>query len=322
MAEKDYQTYELIHTQSDVSALLEDVLKTKVAVVERINYGEVNAVYSIQADDDKYILKVAPYGRGKNNLLQEAWAFTKCRSVGVPVPEVVGVDSSLRRFPEAYLLTKKIPGTPGGEIKFTDEDAIDLMHQLGHNLYLIHSITVSGFGEIDQIGGQFRGIHDTLWQSVISDFESSWWVDVLTAHGLISIEDLEKYREVLEKHKDLFSLETASLTHGDIGPRNLIMEGNKIVGIVDMENVLATDPVRDFHWFGYWIKGSQRLKALQDGYDNKNLFDNDFLLKMRLYQIIHSLLALAYYQSRNNITALNYLQGKIREADQFLGLLT
>lgn len=207
-------------------------------------------------------------------------------------------------------------------MRFTDKEIIGLMEQIGHYLYLIHSIPVSGFGEIDQVEGEFRGVHDTLWQSVIAGFQHSWWVDLLTAHGVLSKKDLERYRRILEKHKDLFGLETASLTHGDIGPRNLIIEENKIVGIVDMENVLATDPVRDFHWFGYWIEGSQRLKALQKGYGNKELFDCNFHLKMRIYQIIHSFPALAYYQSRGNKTAMSYLQGKIHEASRFLGLLT
>jgi aminoglycoside phosphotransferase (APT) family kinase protein len=88
-----------------------------------------------------------------------------------------------------------------------------------------------------------------------------------------------------------------------MGPRNLIMRGNKIVGIVDMENLLATDPIRDFHWFGYWIEDSQRLKALQNGYDNKEIFDNNFTLKMKLFQIVYSIPALAYYQ-----IAMNYHQ--------------
>lgn len=321
MAKKNCQPYESIHTKSDIYALTESVLKTKAVAIEKIDCGEVNDVYSVQVKrNDEYVLKISPQERKKNNLLQEAWAFNKCRSVGVPTPEVISVDTSLNTFPEAYLLTKKIPGTSGDEMKFTDEEVIDLMHQIGHYLHLIHSIQIDGFGEIKQTENQFRGMHSTLWQSIISDFESSWWVEVLTTHKLISKKDLEKYQRVLEKHKNLFDLKIALLTHGDIGTRNLIMKGNKIVGIVDMENVLATDPVRDFHWFGYWIEDSKRLKALQEGYDNKELFDNNFPLKMRLYQIIHSFPALAYYQSRNNYPALKYLQGKVREADQFLGL--
>lgn len=323
MSERSYQSYKPIHTQSDVYTLVEDLLKVKVVVTERIDYGEVSAVYSVQTKDrDEYVLKVSPYERKENNLLQEAWAFDRCRGVGVPVPEVVRVDVSLSKFPEAYLLTKKIPGAPGSKMEFSDAGFIDLMQQLGHYLYLIHSIPVGGFGEINQIGDQFRGKHSTLWQSVISGFEGSWWVDMITTHELLSKEDLERYQKVLEEHKDLFTLETSSLTHGDIGPRNLIMEGDKIAGIVDMENVLATDPIRDFHWFGYWIEDSQRLKALQSGYDNKNLFDNNFPIKMRLYQIVYSLPALAYYHSRNNNPAVSYLQGKIRDVDRALRFFT
>ncbi len=319
MATKDSLFYKPIHTLSDINKLIKDVLKAKTVGVKRINYGEVNAVYVIKTEGgDEFVLKISPSSRRENNLLQEAWAFEKCRSVGVPIPKVINADASLSKFPEAYLLTKKIQGTPGSEVKFTDDQFVDLMRQIGHYLYLIHSISIDGFGELIKDKNQFKGAYNTLWESVITVFNNDKWMDVINKHQLLTKKDLNKYQEMLEENKDLFELKTASLTHGDMGPRNLIMKENKIVGIVDMENVLATDPVRDFHWFGYWIEDSQRFKALQEGYDNKKLFDKNFVIKMKLHQIVHSIPALAYYQNRNNISALKYLQGKIQEADQFL----
>lgn len=323
MIKKDKLFYKPIHKQSDVSALIKDILKTKTVKAKKINYGEVNAVYSIQTNNgDEYVLKISPHTRGENNLLQEAWAFEKCRRVGVPVPEVISADDSLRKFPEVYLLTKKISGTPGGEIKFSDADFLEVMHQIGHYLYLIHSIPVEGFGEIEKNNKRFRGRYSTLWESLKSVFSNSKWMDVINTHDLLTEDDLGRYQKMLEGNKKLFELKVASLTHGDMGPRNLIMKGNKIVGIVDMENVLATDPIRDFHWFGYWIGGSQRLKALQNGYDDKKIFDNNFILKMKLFQMIYSIPALAYYQNRNEFSSLRYLQQKIHDADDYLQSLT
>lgn len=62
MVEGKYQSYGSIHTQSEVCALVESVTKTKTRKVERIDCGEVNAVYSI---DNKYVLKVSPQERGE-----------------------------------------------------------------------------------------------------------------------------------------------------------------------------------------------------------------------------------------------------------------
>lgn len=323
MIKQDELFYKPIHKHSDVSALIKDILKTKTVKAKRINYGEVNAVYTIQTDNgDEYVLKISPFTRGENNLLQEAWAFEKCRSIGVPVPEVIVADDSLSKFPEVYLLTKKISGTPGGEIKFTDVDFLELMHQIGHYLFLIHSISVDGFGEIEKNDNQFRGRYSTLLESLNSVFTNSKWMDVVNTNNLLTEDDLRRYQKILDDNKKLFELKVASLTHGDMGPRNLIMRGNKIVGIVDMENLLTTDPIRDFHWFGYWIEDSQRLKALQNGYDNKEIFDNNFTLKMKLFQIVYSIPALAYYQNRNELSSLRYLQQKIHEADDCLRSLT
>jgi hypothetical protein len=196
MEKEDKLFYKPIHKQSDVSVLIKDILMTKTVSAKRINYGEVNAVYTIQIDNgDEYVLKISPHTRGENNLLQEAWAFEKCRSIGVPVPEVIVADDSLSKFPEVYLLNKKISGTPGGEMKFTDVDFLDLMHQIGHYLYLIHSIPVEGFGEVDKSDNLFKGRYSTYWKAN-SVFTNSKWMDVRIP-TIFNEDDLRRYQKIL-----------------------------------------------------------------------------------------------------------------------------
>lgn len=312
-SEKRFKSYKPVHSLRQITGLTEKVLGSKVESIQRKDLGEINVVYfATLANGLECVIRVSPKEREYNAFALEAWAFKKCREVGVPTPDVLAVDTSPKDFPEPYLITKKIPGLPGDQANLTEDEKLEILYQLGHYLSLIHTIKVSGFGRMEEQNKKFVGKHRSLWEYIRYQLESGWWLDSILSGGLLPKEKLDEIKTKFEENKSLFEIESASLNHGDVSFKNIIVEGAKITGIVDMENALVTDPTFDFCYFHFWSKGKEPyFSCLKDGYDNKSLFDNKFMKKLYFYQLLLALSLLAYYNKRGRRGAFDFVYQRI-----------
>ncbi|HVZ12377.1 MAG TPA: phosphotransferase [Patescibacteria group bacterium] len=318
MSNSGFKSYKPSHVDDDVKGLVEKIVKSKVRLLERQDLGEVNAVYFIKTEDgQECVVRVAPEERGGNSFRIETLAFNMCRKVGVPTPEVIALDDSLEIFPEAFMITKKIDGTAGHQSWSTDAEGASLIKQLGHFLSLIHGIKLDGFGREPQVkNGQLVGKFNSQWESLVSDLDAPWREEVLVGKGLLSDEKVQKYRRLFDENKKLFDLPHASLLHGDASLKNTIVKDRRIVGIVDMENCMVGDPVQDIAWHHFWTQGAEPFfSALKEGYDNKEIFEGDFMKKMYLYELFFAQSILGYYDSRSNPEMVKTLQAKIGEIE-------
>ena len=294
MFKEKFGSYKSVHTQEELTQLVERVLSDKVSRMERKDLGEVNAVYfATLGSGTEAVVRVSPKEKEWDEFPQEAWAFKKCREVGVPTPEVLAQDSKLTDFPEPYMITKRIPGVSGESAGLTEEQKLEVLNQLGNYLRLIHTIKVPGFGWLENDGPEYHGRFDSLWEFILFFFGPKYSSTQLPKGKL------EEIRRRFEDNKDLFNLKEASLTHGDASLKNVIVEGTKITGIVDMENVKALDPIYDFAWLDFWVNGEgPYLEALKKGYGDGDIFSGKFEKRMLLYELTVAISILSYNEKR------------------------
>jgi aminoglycoside phosphotransferase (APT) family kinase protein len=322
-----FKSYKPEHSTDKVIDLTQKLLKMEVKNISRVDYGEINAVYFVKLQNGKeVVIRISPRERGWNSFSQEAWAFGKCRAVGVPTPQVLAVDTKPQDFPEAYMISRRLPGVTGNEAKkgLTEEQLLDVYRQLGHYYYLIHSIKAPGFGQLEQKGQEFVGRYSNQWEYIEHEIESGWWVKHALCTGLITKSKLSELKSRFERNRNLFDLEQASLVHGDLSTslKNVILDGSEITGIVDMENVKVTDPVADFAYFHFWGgQNTEYFEALKSGYDDQGFFDGNFMKKVYLYQLLLSHSLTTYYDKRGNQGALEYVQSKISAIEAELDAL-
>lgn len=294
----EFKSYKSVHSEEELKVLIAKHLGSLPKILERQNVGEVNAVYFATLENEtSCVIRIAPNEKGYNAFEEESWIFSQCKNVGVPVPDVLAVDANPSDFPEAYMITRRIEGISADLANLSQEQKVEVLYQVGHYLSLIHSVKVEGFGNYEKIDGGFKGQHNTLYELLQSETREAWWVKDVEKYQLLTREEIEGVQEAIEKEKDLFQLEKASITHGDISFGNTIIQGTKVVGIVDMENSVASDPLFDFRVFKYWDTEENR-KALMDGYDNKQIFDEHFERKLLYYELLYAMKALVYNNSR------------------------
>lgn len=317
---EEFKSYKPVHTKEEVIQLTEFVLGRKVQSLDRQDLGEINAVYFIDMDNGQQcVVRISPKERNYNKFFAEAWAFKKCHEVGVPTPEVLAVDVSLSRFPEAFMITRRIKGISGSKAYSTEDEKLALLKQLGHYLSLIHKIKVKGFARHPEVqGDELVGKYSTLWESLKADLDSR--EEILIEQYLLPKEKIEKYKKMFEDNKELFDLKSASLVHGDMSLKNSIVDGSKIVGVVDMEDCMAYDPVQDFAWQHFFMEGNESyFSALKEGYDNKELFDGNFMKKLYLYQLYMAQSLLSYYYTRGNQEGMEFVKRRLSIIESELG---
>lgn len=289
-----FKSYKPAHTRKELIQLVEKVLGDKVAHIERKDLGEVNAVYfAILGGGTEVVIRVSPKEKVWSAFPQEAWAFQKCRAVGVPTPEVLAVEAKPEDFPEPYMITKRIPGVSGESGGLTEEQKLEVLNQLGHYLRLIHTIKIPGFGWLKPEGQGYRGRFDSLWAFILSFFGPEF------SGNRLPEGKLEEFKCRFEDSKDLFDLKEASLVHGDMSLKNVIVEGTKVTGVLDMENVKAHDPIFDFAWLDFWVNGQgPYLEALKRGYGDSAIFSDNFEKRMLLYELTLVISTLRYFEER------------------------
>jgi aminoglycoside phosphotransferase (APT) family kinase protein len=171
--------------------------------------------------------------------------------VGVPAPEVVGVELDLLPIP--FLLMRRIPGAP-------PESATDpVFVEAGRLLRLTHSLSAPGFGYLAENG---HGPYKT-WTEFTAEPVAG--LDDMVEHDLLSRDVAQRLRSCVDRYRDAVAYDGPPvLLHGDLHPRHVFTADGRLTGIIDWGDVAGGDPRLDLSRFS---KGAaEALPALLEGY--------------------------------------------------------
>ncbi len=321
--DKEYKSYQVSHTTDQVRNLVSSNLNTEVTSIQRLDAGEINAVYFVSlVHGEDVVVRVPPTEKKANHFDREAWVFDQCRRIGVPTPEVIKVNMESMDFPESYMITKRLPGENGMDAKLTHNQRKDMCGQLGHYLSLVHSIKIPGFGPLVFEDHKWQGKHKTMLDYIKSDSSEGWWIDYVLENSLMIKEKLDKARDIFRINLPLLERDQGVLVHHDISPyaKNAIIQNARVTGIVDMEDSKSSDPVEDFAWFHFWggSHADEFLEDLKSGYDDSSIFDDKFKQRLNLYKLMIGGQLLAYFHKRGNDSAVIDTKEKINAIIEML----
>ena len=169
---------------------------------------------------------------------REEWAYRVLADRGFPVPRVVARVDNPRLCPYPVLITHRIQGQ-NLEATWDTLDAAQeesLAAQAGQWLARLHQQKMAAFGEV------YRPEHVSqaeLWGELSMD-----WLVACT--DIFDAADLERFRRTMETAQERAKAPPhAVLVHRDYHFGNLLHDGRSIVGILDFEWALASDPLID-----------------------------------------------------------------------------
>lgn len=301
---KGYLDY--LHSKQETpEEIIRDVVKkgTGLELIskQRIIAGEVNEVYDILLDNKSHvILRISP--NGSPDFQQEQWAMQKCKSVGVPVPEILLIKYLVIHKKEyGFCLMEKREGDlldRRGDVNlsnFSINEQKSYVKQAGEILSRIHSISTVGFGKIIANGKpHFSSAEQSFsnWSNKKGLYEA-----LAKEVGLSSTIVKTAFRVGINLKKSLLAIRPY-LNHGDYFPKHLIIRKGKIVGILDWGEVRSGSPVYDFANWDFWIGMHFPIEWLKDGYSNRTLFNDEFEDLFHFMKITIGLEVLDWYSKQ------------------------
>ena len=305
--------------EQDLRAQLGHALSGETIVdVTELKAGLFNNAYRVNTSHNAYILKVAPDQRAdvfynERYLMQRERSIScQLQSVSPLIPEYLSFftvgdrDAFLQPLIEGALWHDVIAS-------LSDAENTLLWNQLGAFARKLHSCGGEQFG----YPAPFKGFD--RWSGFIADnvegmIEDCRRLDVLC-------EEIEEYRRCLNHFiKRLDQVKTPRLLHGDLWPRNVIIEGAgadiHLKAVFDAERAFWGDPVSDWVLILYGVPD-----AFWQGYGENLPEASDpacVAVYKGMYFILNILEAVRFQESdekpRSWLAAVNKELGKLSES--------
>jgi aminoglycoside phosphotransferase (APT) family kinase protein len=295
--------HDQMKTPEDVLAgLVQEATGSILIRLERIIAGEVNEVYSVETETGQKVIVRIFHGQ-KDKFYKEQWAFEQCALAGVPVPQMILIKSiEVGGEPREVCVESVIPGVSlnheledkvTGEIPVEKEtELVFLLHQVGKILSKIHSISTNGFGRLDRNGnGKFSSVRDLVLGDVYTAKEK---ILPALSERPDDLPIVLQAFEIIEKESVSLTFSSPCLLHNDFSPSHLFVDQGKISGTIDMENASGGDPVLEFARWDNKVGKVYPLKYLKEGYENQELFLEDFERRLNFWKILNSFTSLGY----------------------------
>lgn len=258
--------------------------------------SEVYLVHMRQGDD--VIVRIRHHGGAP--FADEAWAISQCREVGVPVPEVLLVETiNIDGNEREVMVQRRVPGRALSEIErdLTIEQRAAVWRQAGAALGAIHSIRVGGFYKRHPDGSWDFPVWKSVAEQSIIDRTSE---KPLLMQAGFRADEVDQLLQMLEAGQALVVDEQPVLCHGDFLPGHLFVDDDlKLRGVIDFGEFQGGGPILDFANLSMDFPDID-LAWLQPDYGNQKLFDDTFPARLQTTKIGLQIGYLAHYIRQGN----------------------
>lgn len=291
------------------SQLSRELATEKILEVAELTTGLFNSTYRVATTTKAYILKVAPES-GADVFYNERYLMQRERSISRQLQSISPLIPDYLSFfsvggREAFL-QPLIPGRLWQqEIPYLSAvENASLWKQLGQFCRKVHACRGDSFG----YPPPFEGF--SYWSEFIADNVNGMVDDCRRLDVLC--EEIETYCDYLPRFCSMLDqVGPARLSHGDLWPRNVIIDGSgkdiHIKAVFDAERTFWGDPLSDWVLILYDLPGS-----FWQGY-GRNLLEISEPARIAVYKgmyfILNILESVRFHQSdetpRKNLAAVN-----------------
>lgn len=238
---------------------------------ERALAGRRNDVWLVESSAAGALVVRFLVGDGRREM--EVAVLARAAAGGVPVGEVLWTSAD----PQPIIVQRRLPGVLLTEVEPSDA----LCRSVAETFRAIHDLPVDGgFGNL---GSDLRGEDGRL---------STWFTgrveqEVVAVRSTLPDEDgalVDESLALLVASEALLDSLPGGLAHGDLQPSNLLVEGDRVSGVLDWEAAKAGPPGFDFgwwDWFGAAFSTPWPTDRLLQHYDPEGRVDRAQLADVR-----------------------------------------
>ena len=292
--------------ESDIFAMINQATGQVMTEQRQIVAGIDNEVYSVRGrGSDAFILRIRQHG--ETSFAKEAWAIEQCRAVGVPVPEVLSVETLwIRGQSREVMVQRQLSGKPLSVLLpiLSPAQLAMILAQVGRALRGIHSVTVGGFYKCNGSpgpDGQYRHWDFAIWDDVMrSHVENRKAERPFLMQMGFSEQEIEIIYQMMERYRQEFVCLQPVLCHGDFRPCHLfVAEDLTLSGVIDFGEFQGGPLIHDFADFHARCPEIE-LCGLLDGYEEGDRFSGTFAQQLLLHTVGSQAGYLAYCLQQND----------------------
>ncbi len=241
---------EILITKKQVDSIfLSRFPQEKIVAIQELSQSFINPVYSVTLNNSQdYILKINnPHWPTKQR--RELFAMELARKkTTIPIPKIYLSSFDKLLIPFNYMIQEKLPGN---ELRanisshlHSEKELLTIIEKLGAYLGELHSIKFDLFGDFthfdSEIISQEGSRRDLFWNNQFSDWRSCFKAFCYDNLNWVDTSSFPQYRRKIISKIDYYSkkvhnAESACFIHSDIQPSNILIDVNKITGIIDFE---------------------------------------------------------------------------------------
>jgi Ser/Thr protein kinase RdoA (MazF antagonist) len=234
-----------LHVDHAVVAFVAGELGCGVGRHTRVDAFAANVVYEVDAGGRQLFVKASP---SHDSLRAEAWACARSADAGCAAPAVLALGRLDTPTSMSAIIMTRVAGQPivAGH---------PALRQVGIGLRRLHDLRLPGFGWLGE----------AVWdQAGAFSLGHSSWLDFLhdictDARGLAgryvgATAVAEAATAAVEAQADgLAHTHVGSLCHGDLKPAHILVDGDRLSGVIDWGDAVVGDPVWDIARFAHRV---------------------------------------------------------------------
>ena len=207
-----------------------------------------NSVYSFESNGDGYIFKLfrSQYWP-ENDKLQ--FVNEILRQHKIPCAELIVFTRDDPAYPNGYLIERKIEGVTADKITFTQVEEAAFYKKLADLVSAFHRIPLKTFGYIGNGNG---GGEDSMGDFFEGEFDDR--VESLEEQGVYTAEELHNMKDILMNTFKRFDDLPPVLCHGDLSKKNVMVQENGDLVLIDWDDAMAYNWMADISRFTFWMK--------------------------------------------------------------------
>lgn len=231
--------------------------------------GQGNHITWLAAVDGTELFVRIEDGPERDDYIEvESRVLAEVRALGVPAPQVHGVDASRQRVPFAWQLLENIPHPDLNQLYKTGRlDAASVASDIGAAVARWQAIEPLGFGPFDPAilrrENQLHGFHRRYEDYFRLHLDRH--LRFLVERSFLTQKEANEMKSEIERHCSVLALAQGCLVHKDLALWNILGTEKQIAAFIDWDDAISGDPMDDLSLLACFHDAAFLQRAF-DGY--------------------------------------------------------
>jgi len=219
---------------------LSTIVGAPVVAAERSAWGFENRTDIVTLADGRRLVvqRITKPSLARQKLRLARTLPDRLAAAGLRIPRVLAADATAD---PPYAVREYLPGAPGSTLMGSDDGAILLAAEMGAILRRLALVPTEG-----------ARLHSGWADPARLARQARRWLD--RCRALLGEAEYQALAATIAEVPARFAGRPAQFAHGDFCPVNALVEGGRVVALLDVEFARVADPLFDAAWWGWVVR--------------------------------------------------------------------